>query len=353
MATYYVDASVASSGDGSESTPWKYVTDVDFASLVAGDIIKVDKNTVQTIPSRFTDSSTGAADNYIQWLSCDKNDSWNESPGAKIDGQSSIDYTMYVTGGYKYIAGFEFANPTQFGWLSNNVPGILLKNCISSNSGGTGIRLPSNGKAQNCSVHNASGSGFGSLGGIVFLYDCLSQGCGGDGIRPSSSLVALRCAVYDCTNNGIRTINTSSVMNCTISSCGVGITHASGYGVEYFQNVVRECPTGYEINTDVCLDDNVYYDSAGTGTALSILGGHNLCEEVTIATDDPVVDASSDNYSTSSNNPIYGKQVVAGANWNSQTTYSYVTAGLPPEITSGGGTTVKTVSGPYRRGAYR
>lgn len=97
-ASYYVDAKVAQSGDGTSWTQaWKTFSDITYSALQPGDTVNISGG---TYTSPLIVSRSGAVGQRIRFVQA--TEAGHESP-AIIDGRNSVDHCVRVSG-YSYVS---------------------------------------------------------------------------------------------------------------------------------------------------------------------------------------------------------------------------------------------------------
>lgn len=163
MATYYVDASHSTNGNGSAGNPWKRIGLATAASLSAGDVVRVKPGTYQEevkIPAAQS-GVTYIADNpatkpvidgkYHVGLMNQEPSTSARMPDPTAGGYLGVDTLVSIAGNNVTFDGFVVQNSAGTG-ITPKASGITVQNCVVFFTHGTNIKI--NGAHANITIRN-------------------------------------------------------------------------------------------------------------------------------------------------------------------------------------------------------
>ena len=210
--TYYVDGSVASSGDGSQASPFKTIA-AGVSAAAAGDVVEVAAGTYTisaeiAVAKAITIRGANRATTIIDANSACR--IFNVTAAATIES-----FTLYRGKGSASQSG-SGAYFKQGGTLRN----CRVDSCFSPSQGGApngvGVYLSGGAVAENCVIYNTQASINGAIKGIGVYID--------NGILRDSLVTRSRRTGYDIADTGAVYLQKGTVERCTIAGNSVAIS---------------------------------------------------------------------------------------------------------------------------------
>jgi parallel beta-helix repeat protein len=288
--TFYVDASVATSGTGlTEATAFKTLAEA-AAATGAGDGVLVKNGTY----ANFEETTSGTASGYIVW---------RNFPGHKPKISFSSWQGFYVKGSYIEIDGFEIAGSNQSLTLADALnQGRSCQNpsgSLESKYNGNGIQI--DGRV---STNNPSGTKFHHLN----VKNCDIHDCGGSGIQTIQSdyitivnnkiynnawysiYAPSGISIYQCYNSDSNTTVNKNIIKKNIiynnkmlvpwPSASCKFTDGNGIIIDDNKNTQSGSTLG-EYSGKTLIENNVVYENGGRGihvfTADNVTIVNNTC----------------------------------------------------------------------------
>lgn len=331
MATYYLRATNGSDLNG--GTSWADAVQ-SFPALNAllatnGDIGLIDMESASTLPITSTQNNA----NRIILKGVDQSDSVTPKTFV-LDGQSTAQDCLFLTGAGSQVWDGEFRNAARYGFVpgTTNLYGVFVR-VKTVNAGAAGFYNGDTNVLINC---EDSGSPIGSLGGVSKYLWCKFSNNSTRAMTGDLALAVDYC-IFENTPIGVFcNAQNVAIRNCVFYDCDVGVSSTIALdNIEMTGNRFENCSTGpinfTNAGTHGIMRYNTFFNNGATKNIQNVVEIDSID-----SAQSNFVNAAAGNFSTLSgaDNTNIGVAIGADPNGISESFYD---AGLHSEASQSGG----------------